>query len=113
VPYSNNQEEPDHPMTGMDDVGYIIKIAREGGMDLMRWLLAKAITPSIAKDQVPIQFHDIAHLPVQQQAEWKQACRDELEALKKRQVYEIVDLPHGRKAIKNRWVFAIKGDGQK
>jgi hypothetical protein len=76
-------------------------------------LLAKAITPSIAKDQVPIQFRDIAHLPVQQQAEWKRACRDELEALKKRQVYEIVDLPHGRKAIKNRWVFAIKGDGWK
>jgi transposase InsO family protein len=111
--YSNNQEEPDHLMTGMDDVVYIIKIAREGGMDLMRWLLAKAITPSIAKDQVPIQFRDIACLQAQQQAEWKRACRDELEALKKRQVYEIVDLPHGRKAIKNRWVFAIKGDGWK
>jgi hypothetical protein len=35
VPYSNNQEEPDHPMTGTDDVGYITKIAQEGGMDLM------------------------------------------------------------------------------
>jgi hypothetical protein len=113
VPYSNCQEEPDHPMTGMDDVGYISKIAQEGGVDLMRWLLAKAIKPSITKDQVPIQFHDIACLPAQQQAEWKRACRDELEVLKKRQVYKIVDLPHGRKAIKNRWVFTIKGDGWK
>jgi hypothetical protein len=76
-------------------------------------LLAKAITPSITKDQVPIQFRDIARLPAQQQIEWKRACRDELEALKKQQVYKIVDLSHGRKAIKNRWVFAIKGDGRK
>jgi hypothetical protein len=30
VPYSNSQEEPDHLMTGMDEVGYITKIAQEG-----------------------------------------------------------------------------------
>jgi hypothetical protein len=35
VPYSNNQEEPDHPMTGTDNIGYIIKIAWEGGINLM------------------------------------------------------------------------------
>jgi hypothetical protein len=95
VPYSNNQEESDQTMSGTDNVGYISKIAWKGGTDLILWLLTKAIIPSNVKDQVPIQFHDIARLPVQQQTEWKQACQEELEALKKRQVYEIVDLPHG------------------
>jgi hypothetical protein len=113
VPDSINREEPDPAMQGTDDVGYIIKIAREGGANLMRWLLTKAVVPSNAKEQVPTQFRDIARLPAQQQAEWKQACREELEALRKRQVYEIVDLPHGRKAIKNRWVFSVKSDGRK
>ena len=95
VPDSINREEPDPSMQGTDDVGYIIKIAREGGTNLMCWLLTKAVIPSNAKEQVPTQFCDIACLLAQQQAEWKQACREELEALRKRQVYEIVDLPHG------------------
>jgi hypothetical protein len=34
-------------------------------------------------------------LPKQQQLEWKQACHEELEALHKRHVYELVDLPLG------------------
>jgi hypothetical protein len=83
VPYSNSQEEPNHLMTGMDEVGYITKIAQEGRTDLMWWLLTKAIAPSNTKDQIPIQFHNIACLSVQQQTEWKQACQEELEVLKK------------------------------
>ena len=52
-------------------------------------------------------------MPKLQQQEWKDACREELEALRKRKVFELVKLPHGRKAIKNRWVFDIKTDGRK
>jgi hypothetical protein len=107
VPDSNNKEEPDPAMQGTDDFSYISKIAKEGGTDFMRWLLTKAVIPSSAKEQTPIQFRDIVRLPKQQQLEWKQACREELEALHKRHVYELVDLPPGRKAIKNRWVFSI------
>ena len=28
-------------------------------------------------------------------------------------MYELADLPHGQKAIKNRWVFDLKSDGRK
>ena len=41
------------------------------------------------------------------------ACREELEALRKRNVYELVDRPKGRKVTKNRWVFDVKTDGRK
>jgi len=56
---------------------------------------------------------DLLQLPANQQSEWKQAIKDELEVLVKRKVYELADLPPGRKAIKNRWVFDIKTDGRK
>ena len=36
-----------------------------------------------------------------------------MEALRKREVYELVQRPRGHKVIKNRWVFDIKTDGQK
>jgi len=54
---------------------------------------------------------DLDHLPADQQKEWQQAQFEELEALNKRKVYKLTDLPSSRKAIKNRWVFDIKSDG--
>ena len=52
-------------------------------------------------------------MPTTNQEEWKHACRKELESLHRQRVYELVDLPKGRKVIKNRWVFNLKSDGQK
>ena len=36
-----------------------------------------------------------------------------MEALRRRQVYDLVERPRGRKVIKYRWVFDIKTDGRK
>jgi hypothetical protein len=83
----------------------------------MNYLLAKAVA-----DNKPLlnmssprewMFRDILRMPNKLQEEWKKACLEELESLRKRQVFELTDLPHGRKVIKNRWVFNIKTDGQK
>jgi hypothetical protein len=52
-------------------------------------------------------------MPKELQKEWKKACYEELESLRQRQVFELTELPPGRKAIKNRWVFDIKSDGRK
>ena len=41
------------------------------------------------------------------------ACHEELDSLRKREVFELVDLPKGRKTVCNRWVFNIKSDGRK
>jgi hypothetical protein len=37
----------------------------------------------------------------------EEACLEELEALWKQQVFELTELPPGRKVIKNHWVFDI------
>jgi len=56
---------------------------------------------------------DISKLSAEDQRAWRKAQFEELEALKKRNVYELADLPPGCKAIKNRWVFDLKSDGCK
>ena len=111
------QSDNDTPLVNDDQEAHMLKLAQEGGVRFMNYLLAKAIPPH---DKLPNNinvrdwtFHDILQLPAAEQKEWKNACHEELESLRKRNVFELVKLPPGRKAIKNRWVFDIKSDGRK
>jgi len=40
--------------------------------------------------------------------EWMDAMRDKLDSMARNEVWELVDLPPGRKAIGNKWVFKVK-----
>jgi len=60
---------------------------------------------------LPKTFKDVAKLQADSKKRWLESCLEELKSLKDRDVYEIVDLPKGRKAVKNHWVFNIKPDG--
>ena len=40
--------------------------------------------------------------------EWMSAMQEELDSMKKNQVWELVDLPKGRKSVGNKWVLKIK-----
>jgi hypothetical protein len=53
------------------------------------------------------------HLPKAMQGEWKIACKEELEALHRHNVFKLTNLPKGQKTIGCRWVFDIKSDGCK
>ena len=92
-------------------------LAQEGGVKVINYLLAKAVTPqSPVPDVSNIRewsFKDIMRLPSSTQKEWIDACRQELDSLRKRDVYDLVDPPPGRRIIKNRWVFDQKTDGRK
>lgn len=89
-------------------------LCREGGVEFQKYLLSKAIEPD-DQESNPREwtYRDILRLPKKQQKEWRKAALEELEALKKRKVYDLVDRPKGRKVIKNRWVFDVKSDGRK
>jgi len=98
------------------DPGLTAKPGTEGGA-LWEYLLSKAIPHH---DELPDPMNvrewthkDIGKLSAKDQRAWCKAQFEELEALKKRNVYELADLPHGQKAIKNRWVFDLKSDGRK
>ncbi|GKV04185.1 hypothetical protein SLEP1_g16379 [Rubroshorea leprosula] len=44
---------------------------------------------------------------------WMRAMREEMNSLHKNNTYELVELPKGRKTLKNKWVFKLKKDGDK
>ena len=79
------------------------------------FLMAQAVSPTAnaTTDPKTWGYGDMTHLPIAEQKEWQDACLRELEALKHRNVFELVERPRGRKVIKNRWVFDVKSDGRK
>ena len=85
----------------------------------MNFLLAMVIPPHELSALPSTQsvrdwhFQDILWLLTREREEWKKACLEELESLRARKVFELTDLPKGRKVIKNRWVFDIKQDSRK
>jgi hypothetical protein len=87
VPFGQNptpsQEEDDQ----MEDVEALL---REGGVKLNNFLFELA-----NKIQTPVQFRDLNQLPAETRKKWIDACLEELKALQKRGVYELVDLPKG------------------
>ena len=97
-------------MRGTQDETKIVRLVKEGGTNLMSLLLNKAMKPSSSEFLIPVHYKDIAWLLVQQQKAWNEACHEELEALHKRQVYDLVDLPPNCKVLGNQWIFAEKSD---
>jgi len=91
------------------------ELCREGGVKVLSFLLAKAISPIAKSTTNPKEwvFKDLARLPQLEQTKWQNACLQELEALRRCDVYELVPCPRGRKVIKNRWVFDVKTDSCK
>jgi len=86
----------------------MVCLAREERAEHICFLLAlrASETYSLLKT-----FKDVAKLQADSKKRWLESCLEELKSLKDRDVYEIVDLPKGRKAVKNCWVFNIKPDG--
>jgi hypothetical protein len=92
-------------------------LVKEGGVRYLNYLLAKADTPNSEVPDVSKvrewSYKDLLRLPKSQQKEWMDACHQELDSLRKRDVYDLVYPPPGRRIIRNRWVFDKKTDGRK
>ncbi|KAK2457000.1 hypothetical protein QL285_004317 [Trifolium repens] len=41
---------------------------------------------------------------------WLQAMQEEMQSLKENQTYDLVKLPEGKRALKNKWVFKLKSE---
>ena len=92
----------------------ILCLMREGGVEFLDYLLAKAVPLDLESPNTANihewTFRDILKMPSASQKEWKQACCKELESLHSYKVFKLVDHPKGHKIIKNRWVFDLKTD---
>jgi len=87
---------------------HMVCLARKGGAEHIRFLLALRATKTHV---LPKTFKDIAKLLADSKKRWLEFCLEELKSLKDKDVYEIVDLPKRRKAVKNYWVYNIKPNG--
>lgn len=112
-PVSGDDSGAPPPPDAPSDAG-LAQLCREGGVAFINYLVSKAIAPDVPKSN-PREwtYRDILRLPKAEQHDWKLAALEELEALKKRKVFELVPRPKGRRVIKNRWVFDVKTDGRK
>ncbi|RWS02083.1 gag-pol polyprotein-like protein [Dinothrombium tinctorium] len=65
-------------------------------------------TPAIAlySYSEPNTYEEAMHSPDKEQ--WEQAMNSELDSLKKNETWQLVELPSGRRSIKNKWVFKVK-----
>ncbi|KAH9768487.1 Integrase catalytic domain-containing protein [Citrus sinensis] len=61
------------------------------------------------QDGEPSTFHEA--LNSSDVALWMTTMQEEIEALHKNKTWELIQLPRGRKAIGNKWVYKIKRDG--
>ena len=62
----------------------------------------------LSEDGEPSTFHEA--LNGSDASLWMAAMQEEIEALHRNNTWELVELPKGRKAIGNKWVFKIKRD---
>jgi hypothetical protein len=115
--FSNGPESNDPQSDSEGNVDKLLCLAREGGVEFLNQLLAKAVPPDLeTPDTANVRewtFRDIIKMPKDAQKEWKQACRKKLDSLRRCKVFELVDPPKGCKVIKNQWVFDLKSDGCK
>ena len=59
---------------------------------------------------IPNQYQNIAKRPKEEQHHWHAACKEEMKSLKEWKVWDLVDLPEGRKPVGNCGVFTRKSD---
>jgi Reverse transcriptase (RNA-dependent DNA polymerase) len=117
---SNRPNSPPNKGKGKECADYLVKIVQEKGVSLIKFLLSAAVSSADGKGKIPKvskvrewHFRDLMHLPKAMQEEWKIACKEELEALRRCSVFKLTNLPKGCKTIGYRWVFDVKLDGQK
>ena len=99
----NNPSNNDNSGALSDD-NHLAQLCQEGGVELMHYLLMQAVSDSSQPNVQNIRewtYRDITHLTKAEQEEWKTACCEELEALHRCKVFELMDRPKDQKVIKN------------
>jgi hypothetical protein len=112
---SDSDDKPDRTFNTAPNDNNMALLCCEEGVKFLQLLLFKAdkLDGPIKSNICDWTFHDLARLSKSEQAEWKHVCQEQLEALRRHNVFELVDKPNGKRIVKNRWVFNVKPDGCK
>ena len=82
-------------------------------VDFSNIFFTNLLAQGINMKNCPSHYKDIAKFSEEDKKEWYKAMDDEMNSLRDRKVWDLVDLPKGRKTVKGRWVFVVKSDGRK
>jgi hypothetical protein len=112
---SDSDDEPNRTFNTAPSDDDMALLCREEGVKFLQLLLSKAdkLDGPIKSNICEWTFRNLAWLSKSEQAKWKHACQEQLEALRQCNVFELVDKPKGKHIVKNRWVFDVKPDGCK
>jgi hypothetical protein len=105
----NRPDSPSHEGKGKKRADYLVNhMVQEGGAGLIKFFLRAAVLSADAKGIIPDvtkvrewHFGDLMRLPKATQEEWKITCKEEFEALRRRNVFKLTDLPKGHE---NHWL---------
>ena len=67
-----------------------------------------AYKAEIDEIEEPKKWKDIKNLNPPEQAKWYNATNEEINSLKDNNTWDLVELPKGKKAIENKWIFKAK-----
>ena len=65
----------------------------------------------ITKEGEPESFQEVQSHKDKQS--WLKAMHEEMNSLNKNKTYNLVELPKGKRVLRNKWVFKLKKDGDK
>ena len=65
----------------------------------------------ITEEGEPESFQEVQSHKDKQR--WLKGINDEMNSLNKNKTYDLVEVPKGKKVLKNKWVFKLKKDGDK
>jgi hypothetical protein len=79
-------------------------LCREEGVKFLHLLLSQAdkLDRPIKSNICDWTFHDLTWLFKSEQAEWKYTCQEQLEVLRRHNVFELIDKSKGKCVVKNR-----------
>ncbi|MCQ7416422.1 hypothetical protein NP118_23750, partial [Salmonella enterica] len=65
----------------------------------------------VSEDGEPENYQEV--LSHDEKDQWLDAMKEEMNSLKKNEIYKLVKPPKGKKVLRNRWVFKYKKNGDK
>ena len=61
----------------------------------------------LTNDSVELEYHEESMIDVHKE-KWYNAMQEEMDSLHENYAYELMELPEGKKALRNKWVYKLK-----
>ena len=107
-PLSPNENGDHNPSQESDPVEIPVRKSQRGKTSRRRFSVEGAVLLLSPEDdeEDPKSVRDALSGPTKEI--WQEALQEEMDSVRANKVWELVDLPEGRKAIENKWVLKYK-----